>query len=205
MHNIVIFGASITQGAFDGVGGGWANRLAAHCFKKDSQTLVFNLGISGDTSAGIRNRFEVELAPRVQDAAKVTIIISVGGNDALVDIASGKHWVELSDYLANMEYFIRFAKGKGYSVACVGLGTVDDSKLNPLPWDTSVALTMTDIVKYDEALKMLADTEEVPYIPMRDLFAERLDLLADAEHPNAEGHELMFERVKEHLEKAGII
>ncbi len=210
MHNIVIFGDSITQGAFDGEFGGWVSRLAAHCYNRvknsnqEATHIVFNLGISGDTSKGVRARFEHELALRIQDAEKITVLIDIGGNDALVEVATGSHWVEVDQFIENVSWCIGHAKEKGCAVVVIGMGSSDESRTNPLPWDSQYALRNVDCDRYDSALKALAASEGVLYIPMNDVITD-MQLLPDGDHPGAEGHRLMFERVKEYLEKAGVI
>jgi lysophospholipase L1-like esterase len=150
-------------------------------------------------------RYDAELSARVEWAEKVTVLFATGGNDALVTLATGEHWVALETYIENMRYFIRDAKSRGYQPVCIGLSTSDESKLNPIPWDTDTALRMTDVSLYDESLKTLAESEGALYIPMRDVFENQLDLLVDGDHPGPEGHRRMYVRVKEYLEKAGIL
>ena len=56
---------------------------------------------------------------------------------------------------------------------------------------------------YDKMLQEIASREKLLFIPQHDVLGPEHQL--DGDHPNAEGHRLLFERVKEHLEKAGII
>jgi lysophospholipase L1-like esterase len=135
----------------------------------------------------------------------VTVIIDMGGNDAGVEIASNKNHVALDTYIANMQYCIAHAKEKGYEVVCLGLGSYDESRTDPILWDTENASRNAEAAKYDDALRALTIAEGVLYISTKDLFASRPEFLLDGDHPNAEGHKLIFERVKEHLEKAKII
>ena len=210
-HSIVIFGDSITQGAFDAESGGWVSRLAAFVYGKEKAdrtgdtTIVFNLGISGESSVRMKERFQTELSHRVEYTDKVTVVIDMGGNDAGVEIATGKNHVEIADYIANMRHCIRHAKEKGYGVVCLGLGSYDESRTDPILWDKENAARNSEAARYDDALKVLAGEEEALYIPTRDLFATRPELLLDGDHPNSEGHKLIFERVKEYLEKASIL
>ena len=210
MHNIVVFGDSITQGAFDGEAGGWVSRLAAHVYSKvkDSNEqathIVFNLGISGGTSADLRRRFVSELSERVADAARVMVIIDIGGNDALVNVHTGTHWVEPEKFKENIEFCVAHARSSGYTVCILGMGSHDESRTNPLPWDPDVALLNAECAKYDEVLKRVSDETQSLYIPMHDVASDP-KLLPDGDHPNAEGHKQIFERVKEYLEKAGVL
>lgn len=56
------------------------------------------------------------------------------------------------------------------------------------------------------SLKELAPENSCVYIQTEDLFFNREEeLLTDGLHPNATGHQLIFERLKSSLEKEGII
>ena len=65
--NVLIFGDSITWGAYDPEQGGWATRLRNYFEEKDNDIDVYNLGISGDTTADLLERIEIEAKSRVCD------------------------------------------------------------------------------------------------------------------------------------------
>lgn len=73
------------------------------------------------------------------------------------------------------------------------------------PRSQNTRFVNSEIDKYDSVIKDLSGRHSLIYIPMSNIFLEHQELLVDSVHPNAEGHKLMFERVREHLEKAGII
>jgi len=62
--NILIFGDSITWGAYDPEQGGWATRLRNYFEAKNHDVDVYNLGISDDITSGLLNRVEAEVKSR---------------------------------------------------------------------------------------------------------------------------------------------
>ncbi len=70
MAGILVFGDSISYGAWD-IEGGWVSRLRKFLDKKNLSEenfdcKVYNLGISGDNSSGVLNRFEFETRQRIR-------------------------------------------------------------------------------------------------------------------------------------------
>jgi len=84
---ILIFGDSITQGFWDSEGG-WVQRIRKmydlHKIDniQDDVPTIFNLGVSGDSTDEIIQRFETETRARLED--ELVIIFSVGVNDSRV-------------------------------------------------------------------------------------------------------------------------
>ena len=210
-HSVVVFGTSITRGSFDAEGGGWVSRLSAYVDarippERGTDIIeVYNLGISGDTSRGIRSRFAPELTPRADGAEydRVTVLLEVGGNDALLNLKDGTHWVEPAEFIENVAFCVGEAKRRGFEFVLLGLHKPDEVRTDPIPWDLECTYRWSECKVYDDALQKLAEQEKLLFIPQHDVLSPQH--LLDGDHPNAEGHRLIFERVKEYLEKAGII
>ncbi|MCX6743407.1 MAG: GDSL-type esterase/lipase family protein, partial [Candidatus Parcubacteria bacterium] len=86
MHRILIFGDSITYGAWDKEGG-WVARLRKFVDEKifadpNYYNIILNLGISGNNSTDILRRFEFELQQRIKEEGEIVIIFAFGTNDA---------------------------------------------------------------------------------------------------------------------------
>src|SRR3989338_9595652 len=91
MVQILIFGDSITYGAWD-IEGGWVQRLRKYLDKKvinsnyEEYYITYNLGISGDISGDIIKRFKKETEDRLNDKEhneSVIFIFAIGTNDCL--------------------------------------------------------------------------------------------------------------------------
>ncbi len=210
IYNIIIFGDSITQGAFDEECGGWVSRLTAYTHKKTvlsdfaDQSCIYNRGISGDTVLDLRKRFENELPQCTADNEKTAVLFAIGKNDSAISTDSGQTATPIETYRDVLGSLIRDAQLRDAFVGCVGLGMVDETKTNPIVWNPALALRNEILLQFDAAMQDAAGNA-VLYIPIVDMFKGRPDLVPDGLHPDAKGHQLIFERVKEYLEKAGVI
>lgn len=207
--NILVFGSSIEQGFDDTEKGGWVNRLfLEYGTRQKGQPhgdfhAVFNLGISGETSDGIVRRFKAEMIPRLDDE-NLTIFES-GGNDSIRNLETGECAVPLERFKENCRTMVAEAKKYG-KVAFLGLYDSDHENMNPMPWYEGHAALAEDAAAYNEAIKKMAEEQDVLYIPVNGLFDGDFERYTyDGDHPNAEGHRLIYERVKGELEKAGIL
>lgn len=210
-HSVVVFGTSITRGSFDGEGGGWVARLSAYVDARippergTDIVEVYNLGISGDTSRGVRARFVSELLPRASEGEhnRVTVLLEVGGNDALLNTKTGAHWVEPEEFIEHVSFCVAEAKRRGFQIVLLGLHKPDEARTDPIPWDPECTYRWSECKKYDDALRTLAVREGLLYIPQSDVL--RPEHLLDGDHPNSEGHRLLFENIKKHLEDAKVL
>lgn len=85
--NLLIFGSSITWGAWDKQGG-WVQRLKSVCDNKasesnyDNYTAVYCLGVSGDNTEDLLARFDTEVKARIDEEEKTLLLIEIGINDS---------------------------------------------------------------------------------------------------------------------------
>ena len=207
--NIIVFGTSIAQGFDDTEMGGWVNRLFVEYSTRHKDQAhsdyhpVFNLSISGDTSDGIVKRLENELAFRV--GKENLIIFEAGGNDSIRNLVRDECLVPIDRFTKNCLHLITEAKKYG-KVVFLGTHDFDEESLNPIPWYDGHTQLKKDRLQYDEVLQKLTKEHDVSYVSMKGLLGHKVkDLTFDGDHPNAEGHQLIFERVKEVLEKEGIL
>lgn len=172
MH-ILVFRDSITQGFHDDEKGGWVGRLFSHCVKGMLDTdykkyvAVFNLGISGERSCDLINRFDSEFAAR-QDTEVITLF-AIGTNDSARNIKTQENWCPIVEYKKSLNSMITKAKANG-RVVLVGLTALDEGRLNPIPWFNNYSHFQEDRDKYDQALKELAKHHKCTYIELDDLF-----------------------------------
>src|SRR3989344_3552583 len=98
MTLILVFGDSITYGAWD-TNGGWVQRLRTYLDKKqlaDPKLYyeLYNLGVSGDTSTDLLERFEAETKQRIKRMSakeEIIIIVAIGTNDSIINNKTKKH------------------------------------------------------------------------------------------------------------------
>lgn len=151
--NILVFGDSITYGAWDKEKGGWVNRLRLALENDDSNNYytIFNLGISGDVTESIKNRFDNECKIRFNKNDNTIIIFSIGINDT--QNIKNKYRVSLETFRNNITNLINSAKKYTDNILFIGLLKVDESKVTPLPWDKEKSYLNTKIINFDKELK----------------------------------------------------
>lgn len=213
---ILVFGNSITQGFHDTEKAGWVNRLAAYCMQQSLDTdwgvynVIFNLGISGEDIVGIEARLASEIENRIgrknEIPQSIFVLSAVGVNDTQVDVETGEHRTEPEVYKEKLESMIDYAEKNCAGIALVGLAPIDDTDLDPIPWHPTHAYRSEEVAKYNEIIEFVAKARSIPFISLQNVFGDRVkELTVDGIHPDTEGHQLIFERVKEALEKEGII
>lgn len=209
---IIVFGASVECGPWDKEGG-WVERLRKFlCYKVIESNyklyyLLFNLGISGDTSTEILKRFKSDAKPRIDKNEKNIFIICTGKNDALYHDTTGKLKCSPKRYKGNLEKIIKIAKNYSKTIVLVGTYAVDESLVAPVPWLKECSYLNKYILEYNEIAKRVAKDSHAEFIDVsRDTDNKKwFDMLADGIHPNTRGHEKIFRTVKDYLIKNKII
>ena len=201
---ICVFGDSLAYGAWDKEGG-WVQRLRKFLDEKnmsddDNFYIVYNLGISGINSDHLIQFFESEIKTRVNVYEKdMLILVEIGTNDAQSN-ADGIFRVPVEKYEKNVKKMIEISKKYGSKIAFLGNTSVDESKTNPIPWNTKEFYKNKDIEKIFSVLKKVCKKEKIDYIELG-----KISLHKDGIHPNSEGHKIIFEAVKDFLIKNKII
>ena len=190
---INIFGDSIAWGAFDDQGG-WADRLKNYLMMKGrvDYSEVYNLGISSENSDKLLKRFASENEARNPDV----IMIAVGVNDSQYVKSKNNPRVSLEKLEQNLLEMIKQARGR--EIIFVGITSVDESKVRPIPWSPVKYYDNGNITIYNAKIKEICGKSGLLFIEMQDLLKD--EDLEDGLHPNSKGHEKMFLRVKDFLE-----
>lgn len=206
MSQILVFGASITYGAWDREGG-WVQRLREFLDEKnlsdpDFYCLTYNLGISGDTAEDLLERFEFETKQRFKEAEDTIFIFDIGLNDS--QFIHSKKGLRFSpdEFKSNIKKLIGKAKKlSNLDIIFVGLTPVDESKVNPIPWAEDKSYRNEYVKQFNDLLKSVCKEENVHFIEVFEDWMQRNYelLLDDGVHPNSEGHKEIFEAVKEFL------
>jgi|WetSurMetagenome_2_1015567.scaffolds.fasta_scaffold09695_4 acyl-CoA thioesterase I len=202
---ICIFGDSITMGAWDLEKGGWANRLRLFIDTeqrsgriKDYFT-IYNLGVDGDTTAGLLQRFQAEAEFRNPSI----IIFAIGSNDSVFAKSKNEFLVPLDEFEKNIKELIDEAKNISQTVIFLSAGKVDEKKTTPLAWVSNFYQENKNILLYNQKIKEAAEKNKIFYLDIFDSLSEKY--LEDGIHPNAAGHEKMFVKIKDFLLKNKIV
>lgn len=204
MKQIIALGDSLVYGAWDS-DGGWLARLRKNCDEKvissglNDIMVVYCLGIPGETTEGLLERFENEIDQRVSPGEENIILIGIGINDSEWILNKSESVVNKQDFRNNI---LRLSSlGKQYGrVFFIGLTPVDQSKTDPIPWMPDRAYKNDLIKEYDEIISRVCHQSESAFIDLLGkLSGEYKANLIDGAHPNSEGHMEIYEIVKQSL------
>jgi lysophospholipase L1-like esterase len=208
MTRILAFGASVVAGFWDSKGG-WVQRLKTdlHEISKssgDKHYQVYNLGVSGHTSEMLLSRIKNEIKARKDDENHdLVILISIGGNDCLYDSRKGDYRVPKDEFIANFRELMDIAKGHATEVYYIGGQPVNPDQVNQ---DTMLDRHHLDTEarkEYFRTARKICKEKEVNTIDISEKVKERKfrSKLFDGLHPNTEGHQKIYEVVREHLKE----
>lgn len=196
---IVVMGASSCLGQGDPELGGWAGRLRQWFERQNARNLLYNLGISADSSMEVVQRLSSEATLRKPDL----IIIQIGINDTWRDESpKSPTKTPLGQFRENIIRIINDAKSL-CDVLVVSIFPIDEDKTTPVSWVNKYYL-LEDAKRYSQATKEICQETGTPYL---DIFSEWLKgnykryLASDGLHANSQGHQYTFEAVKAHLLK----
>ena len=201
MYVLTVFGDSITFGKGDTLDQGWCGRLKKYFENKGGNHRLYNLGISGDTTTGVLERFDVEAKARVRfkhEEDRHIIIFSIGINDTVLYEKGTIPRIEINVFKNNIQELIDKSKSYTKEVLFIGLTPVDESLRTNRKGET---LSNKRIEEFNNAIKEICQKNDIPFL---DMFQElsKSDfkkLLNDGLHPNPEGHQKMHELIKNFL------
>lgn len=206
---ILAFGDSITYGNWDPEGG-WVGRLRTYLDSKSLEnysgedlystyyTLTYNLGIPGETSSGLLERFETELVMRYNPDELNIILIAIGINDSRYYNSLAQYETDIDRFRQNIWDLEEIAKKYTNDVAFIGLTPVDETRTDPIFWETDAVYKNESIEKYDTVIREFCESRKIPFI---DIFSqmkqlEVAKLMEDGIHPNREGYKILEEAIR---------
>lgn len=196
--NFLIFGDSIVYGKGD-LEGGWVGRLRRYLEEKDPEVRVYNLGIFSNDSTDLLARFSEEARARLREDYDTTTVFAIGINDSYFVHSENKVKTAPEEFRNNILQLIEQAKVFSSKIIFVGLTPVDESKTNPIPWNTDKSYRNESIAAFNQLIETACSKLGLPFVNLLEKFKgqDYAKLLDDGLHPNSEGHKLIFETVKE--------
>ena len=194
---IVVIGASSCLGQVDPEFGGWAGRLRQWFERQNANSILYNLGISANSSTEVVQRLLSEATLRKPDL----IIVQIGINDTWRDenIKSPTK-TPLGQFRENIIEIINDAKSLG-DVLVVSIFPIDETKTTPIGWMNRYYL-LEDAKQYSQTTKEICQETATSYLDILNDWLKgdyRKYLAPDGLHANPEGHRYTFEAVKAHL------
>ncbi len=207
MTYICVFGDSIGYGAWD-TEGGWVQRLRNWLDERAPQEhIIYNCGVSGDSSSDLLKRFKAECKARFKEADEYReekiIVIAVGGNDSIWMLDKKKLKVQPNQVESNIKKIIGVAKKFTNKIVIVGVAPADEKRTTPFAWNSKMFFKNENIVNTNKIIKTACNRKGIPFV---DIYADWVNsdyksLLSDGTHPNSEGHKRIFELVRNELSK----
>lgn len=191
---LCIFGDSIVWGAGDAEGGGWADRLKIYFQNIDAEIEVYNLGIPGNTTEDVLERFQTEAQTRGGTIA----LFAIGINDSQFIQGDSEVRMTEAEFRSNILSLISEAQTLDMSIGFIGLTRVDESKTQPISWRPDIRLTNERIDLFDGIIKDVCEDKELPYLDVSEAL-EPIDI-PDGIHPNAVGYGKLVSAVLPFLE-----
>jgi len=205
---ILVFGDSIVRGSYDEEYGGWTCRLSAAFSKKtiDEKKYykLYGFGIGGETSGELLQRFQKELVEKQRLNEESVLLFNTGLNDTKNLCGDSKNLIPLEEYEQNVHTILSGAIKAVKQVYFVGLTRVAEFNVGISYEGKKYEFYNKEIEKYDRAVERVCGELNVTYISIGGFDTSKM-IMWDGIHPNAEGHRLIFERVKETLKKEGIL
>lgn len=196
MTHIICFGDSITRGENDNEKGGWVDRLKAYCMKlflrnRKDEICVFNMGIGGETTEGLIKRFVNEFDTRLLKDGNNIVTLAYGAND--IASLNGKNAVSIEKFRDNLNLCIDYALKHNATVYLINILPVIEDDNN------TKKRSPKDILRYNDILLSIAQKQNINLVDVHSKFDfDKEELLTyDSVHPNAKGHEKIFNIVKE--------
>ncbi|MBI1216387.1 MAG: hypothetical protein GC185_11305 [Alphaproteobacteria bacterium] len=205
MRDLYFFGDSITYGAWDEQGG-WVQRIRSSADQafvagRAEDTLVYNQGISGDTTIDLLARMEGEMTARFDADREAVIVFAIGINDAHYMNDEKRNFIELPEFEANIGKLVGIARKYTQKIAFVGLNPVDENKVNPLPWRPAKSYRNERVKLFNSIIEKVASESNLFFV---DIWKNWIQInyrsfLFDGLHPNASGHRRIAEKVNQFL------
>ncbi|MFH1667978.1 MAG: GDSL-type esterase/lipase family protein [Candidatus Komeilibacteria bacterium] len=202
MAKILIFGDSISWGAFDTEQGGWVERLKTFFlqhYDDDGFDLgVYNLSVSSNDTRGVLKFLSADIDKMNQiEPEEYILLFSVGSNDPRYIDQVDRVFVPEDEFEANLLKIVEIAKRHSTKIIFTGLMKVNESLTKP--WIRNEFWENKDLENYDNIIKKVCEQNRIDFIPLFGLITE--GDLADGLHPNSQGHAKIFTHIKKHLLK----
>jgi acyl-CoA thioesterase I len=179
---VMFCGDSHTLGSGDPQALGWVGRVTAAAIAAGIPVAPYNLGVGGETSAEVAERWRREAAPRLPEEGDPRAVFAFGVND--VTLRSGRPRAGREESLTSLRAALDGAAELGMRSFVVGPAAIDDETGNDR------------IAELSGAFAELCDGYGVPFVPLvealRGSEVWRRELAAgDGAHPGAAGYEEM--------------
>ena len=185
-QRIGVWGDSITYGQGDRLGLGWVGRLR-NSFPEDVR--VYNFGVCGDTSEDLLKRFTFEANSILPDM----IVFAVGTNDSKFPAKADRNKILLHNFGENIQELVAQARVFTNNILLIGPTCADEN----VKKDSGTRYLNEEMEAYSHSLHELSISQNLQFIDLFDALSP--GDLVDGIHPNADGYEKLFQRIRSEL------
>jgi len=200
MKHIICFGDSITRGENDDEKGGWVDRLKTHCIKKflktkNNEICVFNMGIGGETTEGLKKRFVDELRTRLIENGNNIVTFAYGAND--IALLNNENTISLEEFYSNLIFCIDFALKEKTEVYLINILPIIEN-INSEHQNQRKLRKKEDIIKYNNRILEISKEKKIHHIDLFQTMKINQNSLFtyDGVHPNSKGHQRIYKKIK---------
>ncbi len=205
MLNILCFGDSIILGEKDIEQGGWVDRLKTHFFQQFEnhnfqEITLYNLGVAGETTDGLCQRFEQELKVRNINGQKLLIVLAYGANDVVIHQKKNITIVPQAYFIRNLKQCIELTKKYKANVLLLNILPISNTSEGKINQHGNLRFNQ-DIKRYNEAMKKLSQNLSCDYFDLYSSFEEDKEtyLCNDGVHPNVKGHRFIYLKMRQKI------
>ncbi|GAC1605290.1 MAG: arylesterase [Hymenobacter sp.] len=182
MKNIIFFGDSLTAGHGLRASESFPALLQQRFDQHNLAYKAFNYGVSGETSAGGRQRLAAVLARHPVEV----FVLALGANDGL-------RGIPVRETTQNLQFIIDAVRRQHPSAQLVLAGLEFPFDLGPL----GVHRLGHYATEFKALFRTLAEKNSLPFVPflLQGVLGRRELNLPDGVHPNAEGQKILAENV----------
>lgn len=187
MKNIIFFGDSLTAGHGLPAAASFPSLLQRRLDERLLSCKAYNYGVSGETSAGGRQRLAAVLARHPVDV----FVLALGANDGIRGIA-------VRETTHNLQFIIDGVLRQYPAAQLVLAGLEFPFDLGPLGGHRLAHYA----TEFKSLFRTLADKNSLPFIPflLQGVLGHRELNLPDGVHPNEAGQKVVAENVWQILE-----
>lgn len=210
MTQVFAFGHSITQGFWDSEGG-WVQRLRNFLDQKSLEKPdeyyfeVYNLGVSGNDSNQVLDRFEPEIEARISEDNDTIVFFQLGAND--IQYFNEEYRLRTSKKEFEQNILDLISEARKYADEIIFVGDPVITIEGPIPWATEKELSDSRLKSYTDTVRRKCEKEGIAFVDVRSEQTKEkwTNKLEDGCHPNKKGHKLIFERVRDKMRKEKLI